>query len=41
MELEEEHLWRSRMEQQIHELQTSVESLTATINDLRADLGAG
>ena len=41
VELEEEHLWRSRMEQQIHELQTSVESLTATINDLRADLGAG
>ena len=41
VELEEEHLWRSRMEQNIQDLQTKVATLNSMINDLRSDLGAG
>ncbi len=40
VELEEEHLWRSRMEQKIQDLQTSVETLNSVINNLRSELGA-
>ncbi len=40
MELEEEQLWRHRMEQKIQELQSNVEELTAMVNHLRSELGA-
>jgi len=39
VELEEEQVWRSRMEQQIQELQTNVEELTAMVQHLRSELG--
>ena len=39
VELEEEQVWRSRMEQQVHDLQTTVEELTAMVHQLRAALG--
>jgi len=41
VELEEEQLWRSRMEQQIRGLQSSVEELTAMVHHLRSELGEG
>jgi len=40
VELEEEQLWRSHMEQKIQDLQTTVETLNSMVNDLRAELGA-
>jgi uncharacterized protein YceH (UPF0502 family) len=40
LELEEEQLWRNRMEQKVRELQTSVEELTALVHHLRTELGA-
>ncbi len=40
LELEEEQLWRSRMEQKIHGLQSQVEDLTAIVHHLRSELGA-
>jgi uncharacterized protein YceH (UPF0502 family) len=40
LELEEEELWRQRMEQKIQELNANVEDLTAIVNHLRAELGA-
>jgi len=39
VELEEEQVWRSRMEQNIRDLQTSVEELTAMVRHLRSELG--
>ena len=39
VELEEEQVWRRRMEQQIQELHTNVEELTAMVQHLRSDLG--
>ena len=39
VELEEEQAWRGRMEQKIHDLQTTVEELTAMVRSLRAELG--
>ncbi|MEI6653534.1 MAG: DUF480 domain-containing protein, partial [Verrucomicrobiota bacterium] len=39
VELEEEHIWRSRMEQQIQDLQTHVEELTGMVQHLRSELG--
>jgi uncharacterized protein YceH (UPF0502 family) len=41
VELEEEQLWRNRMEQQIRGLQSSVEELTAMVHHLRSELGEG
>ena len=40
VELEEEQLWRSRMEGKVRELQSQVEELTAFVHHLRAELGA-
>lgn len=40
IELEEEQLWRKRMEGKIQTLETSVEELTAIVRQLRAELGA-
>ena len=40
VELEEEHLWRNRIEQQLQDLQTRVDALNATVIHLRAELGA-
>lgn len=40
VELEEEQIWRSRMERKIHELETNVEELTAMVHHLRSELGA-
>ena len=40
VELEEEHLWRSRMERKIQTLEASVEELEAMIRHLREELGA-
>jgi uncharacterized protein YceH (UPF0502 family) len=40
VELEEEQVWRSRMEQKIQDLQHRVEELTAMVQHLRSDLGA-
>lgn len=40
VELEEEHLWRSRMEQKIQTLEASVEQLEAILRHLREELGA-
>jgi len=39
VELEEEQVWRSRMEQRIEELQATVEELTTTVRHLRSELG--
>ena len=39
VELEEEQLWRNRMEQKVRDLQSSVEELTAMVNHLRSELG--
>ena len=39
MEIEEEQIWRNRMEQKVRELQTSVEELTAMVNHLKSELG--
>lgn len=41
VELEEEQVWRSRMEQKIQDLQASVEALDSTLNQLRSELGIG
>jgi uncharacterized protein YceH (UPF0502 family) len=40
VELEEEQIWRSRMERKVQDLQTSVEELTAMVHHLRSELGA-
>ena len=40
VELEEEQAWRSRLEQQVRDLQARVEELTAMVQHLRAELGA-
>ena len=40
VELEEEQIWRDRMDRKIQDLQASVEELTAMVYQLRADLGA-
>ena len=39
VELEAEQVWRSRMEQQIQDLQTNVEELSAMVQHLRSELG--
>jgi uncharacterized protein YceH (UPF0502 family) len=39
VELEEEQVWRSRMEQNIQDLQTGLEELTAMVHQLRSELG--
>jgi len=39
VELEAEQVWRNRMEQQIQDLQTSVEELSAMVQHLRSELG--
>lgn len=39
VELEEEQLWRSRMEQKVQELQATVEELSAMVQHLRSELG--
>ena len=39
VELEAEQVWRIRMEQQIQNLQTSVEELSAMVQHLRSELG--
>jgi uncharacterized protein YceH (UPF0502 family) len=39
LELEEEQLWRSRMEQKIQELQSQVEELSGMVHHLRSELG--
>lgn len=39
VELEEEQVWRSRMERQIQDLQANVEELTAIVQHLRSELG--
>lgn len=40
IELEEEQLWRCRMEQKVKDLQANVEELTAMVHHLRSELGA-
>ena len=40
VELEEEQLWRRRMEQKIQQLEASVASLDSTVQQLRSELGA-
>jgi uncharacterized protein YceH (UPF0502 family) len=40
VELEEEQLWRNRMERKLRDLQDKVEELTALVHHLRAELGA-
>lgn len=40
VELEEEQIWRNRMEQKIQALQTSVEELSSMMRHLRTELGA-
>ena len=40
VELEEEQIWRSRMERKVRDLQASVEELTAMVHHLRSELGA-
>jgi uncharacterized protein len=40
VELEEEQLWRNRMEQKVRELQSHVDELSALVRTLRVDLGA-
>ena len=39
VELEEEQVWRSRMEHNIRDIQASVEELTAMVRHLRSELG--
>ena len=39
VELEEEQVWRSRMEQKIQDLQASVETLNSMLTHLRSELG--
>ena len=41
IELEAEQVWRSRMEQQLQDLQTHVEELSAMLQHLRSELGDG
>lgn len=41
VELEEEQLWRSRMEDKIRDLQASVETLNSMLHQLRSELGIG
>ena len=40
VELEEEQIWRSRMERKVQDLHASVEDLTAMVHHLRSELGA-
>jgi len=40
VELEEEQLWRSRMEQQIQGLRSQVDELSAVVHHLRTELGS-
>lgn len=40
VELEEEHQWRSKMEQKVQDLQATVEELSAMVQHLRSELGA-
>ncbi|MCX6878727.1 MAG: YceH family protein [Verrucomicrobia bacterium] len=40
VDLEDEQVWRSRMERKIQDLQASVEELTAMMHHLRSELGA-